>query len=134
MAIIHSPAGIALPTFNIADQAAAIAGAANTSTTLTIAAPGSGLFIYLCHLRIARSATAALAGTASLTITTTNLPGTLAWVVGNAMVAGGTQTDMDQEFVHPLKASASNTAVTIVMPAAGAAVLWNAEAFYFAAA
>jgi hypothetical protein len=52
-------------------------GAANAAVTLTIPAAGSGLFHYIDRIEIYRVATLALAGTAALTVTTTNLPGSL---------------------------------------------------------
>lgn len=108
--------------------------AANTAVTLTLPAAGAGLFHYITYIEITRNATAALAGTATLVITTTNLPGSLAWSVGNAMSAGGTQIDVRMAFPSPLKSSVANTATTIVTPAPGAAVLWRVTAFYYTAA
>jgi hypothetical protein len=85
-------------------------------------------------LRFVRASTAALAGTAVLTITTTNLAGSLQWIVGNAMAAGGTQIDLEEEFQpNPLKSSVSNTNTTIVFPNPGAAVQWSCTAYYYAA-
>jgi len=111
--------------------AATVTVAANTAATLTLPAGGVGLFHYITRLEIRRTATAALAGTATLVVTTTNLPGTLAYSFGNAMGAGGTQVDLDADFQNPLKSSVANTATTIVMPAPGAAVLWRANAYYY---
>lgn len=108
--------------------------AANSGVTLTIPAAGTGLFHYITCIEITRNATAALAGTATLVITTTNLPGSLAWSVGNAMSAGGTQIDVRMNMSSPLKSSAANTATTIVCPVPGAAVLWRATAFYYVGA
>lgn len=108
--------------------------AANTGVTLTLPAAGAGLFHYITRLEITRNATAALAGTATLVITSTNLPGTPAWSVGNAMAAGGTQPDVIADFSHPLKSSAANTNTTIVAPVPGAAVLWRLNAFYYVGA
>jgi len=105
--------------------------AANTGVTLTLPAAGAGLFHYITQINITRNATAALAGTATLVITTTNLPGTLAWSVGNAMAAGGTQIDVNISFANPLKCSVANTNTTIVMPAPGAAVLWRGNCHYY---
>jgi hypothetical protein len=113
--------------------AATTTAAANTATTLTIAAPGAGLRHYITGIEITRNATAALAGTATLVVTTTNLPGSLAWSVGNAMAAGGTQIDVARDFTQPLQSSAQNTATTIVCPAAGLAVLWRVTAYYYLA-
>jgi hypothetical protein len=108
--------------------------AANTIATATLPAAGAGLFHYITSINLMRNATAALAGTATLIHTTTNLPGNPAWSVGNAMVAGGTQTDLSQAFPNPLKSSVANTNTTIVMPAAGAAVLNRINVGYYVGA
>lgn len=105
--------------------------AANTGGTLTIPAAGAGLFHYITSLEITRNATAALAGTATLVITSTNLPGSLAWSVGNAMIAGGTEHDVLLTPTTPLKSLLANTATTIVVPAPGAAVLWRVNVTYY---
>lgn len=133
VAMRASKADFLINTAEIPAIAATTTAAANTATTLTLAAPGAGLRHYITGIEITRNATAALAGTATLVITTTNLPGSLAWSVGNAMAAGGTQIDVQREFVHPLQSSAQNTATTIVCPAAGAAVLWRINAYYYVA-
>lgn len=106
-------------------------GAANASVTLTLPAPAAGLFHYITYLNITRTATAALAGTATLVITSTNLPGTWAHSVGNAMIAGGTQRDFDMAFNNPLKSLVAATATTIVLPAPGLAVLWRITAHFY---
>ena len=108
-----------------------VTAAANTAATITIPAPPAGLFNYISCIDITRNATAALAGTATLVITTTNLPGTLSWSVGNAMAAGGTQKDVEAYYTQPVKSSLAGTATTIVMPAPGLAVLWRGNAFYY---
>ena len=108
--------------------------AANTTFTITLAAAGAGLFHYITHIDAYRNATAALAGTATLIYTTTNLPGSPAWSVGNAMAAGGTQQDIIADFSNPLKSSVANTATTLVVPAHGAAVLGRANVGYFVGA
>jgi hypothetical protein len=110
-----------------------VTAAANTGYTVTLPAV-TGLFHYITRISQVRNATAALAGTATLVTTTTNLPGTLAWSVGNAMVAGGTQLDIDEVFTAPLKSSASGTATTIVVPAPGAAVLTRTNVYYYVGA
>lgn len=108
--------------------------AANTAVTATLPAAGAGLFHYITHIDITRNATAALAGTATLIHTTTNLPGTPAWSVGNAMVAGGTEKDVWIDFAQPLKSTTANTATTVVAAAAGAAVLGRVNVGYFVGA
>lgn len=105
--------------------------AANTAATATLPAAGAGLFHYITSIQIYRNATAALAGTATLIHTSTNLPGNPAWSVGNAMVAGGTQADLVYEPANPLKSSVANTNTTIVAAAAGAAVLNRVNVSYY---
>jgi hypothetical protein len=126
-------ADVIINTEEIPSIALSATGAAAAAVTLTLPAPGAGLRHYITGLEITRNSTAALAGTATLVITTTNLPGSLAWSVGNAMAAGGTQIDVQREFVHPLQSAAQNTATTIVAPAPGAAVLWRLNAYYYLA-
>jgi hypothetical protein len=134
MAVLHDSAGAGLNTLKPSDLVVTFTAAANTGGTITLPAAGSGLFHYITAIYINRTATAALTGTATLVITTTNLPGSLAFSVGNAMVAGGTQRDIEINFsTNPLKSSVANTATTIVLPTPGAAVLWRANVFYFAA-
>jgi len=105
--------------------------AANTAATATLPAAGVGLFHYITSIQIARNATAALAGTATIIHTSTNLPGTPAWSVGNAMAAGGTQTDVVYEPTTPLKSLVANTATTVVAAAGGLAVLGRVNVSYY---
>ena len=110
-----------------------VQGTAAASATLTLTTPPAGMFLYLTSLRIMRAGAAALAGTAVLAITSTNLQG-LAWTVGNASAAGGTQTDVDLQPALPLKAATPASVSSVSMPAPGAGVLWSAQAtFYFGA-
>lgn len=111
-----------------------VTAAANAGATITLPAAGAGLFHYITSLQLYRNATAALAGSATLVITSTNLPGSPAWSVGNAMIAGGTQQDVVYEPSNPLKSSVANTATTIVMPVPGAAVLWRGNCSYYVGA
>jgi hypothetical protein len=104
--------------------------AANTIATATLPAV-AGMFHHIVHIDLTRNATAALAGTATLIHTTTNLPGSPAWSVGNAIAAGGTEKDLNVDFAFPLRSSVVNTATTVVMPAAGAAVLNRINVGYF---
>lgn len=108
------------------------AGGANAAATLTIPAAGAGVHIYITFLRITRIATAALAGGAILTVTTTNLNG-VQYRCGNNMIAGGTDDLIKQDFGHALRSQVSNTAITFVAPAAGAAVSWDMQAHAFTA-
>lgn len=113
-------------TLHVTVTAAAAAGA-----TITLPSAGAGLFHYITNIHLTRNATAALAGTATLVITSTNLPGSPAWSVGNAMIAGGSQLDLNYTPETPLKSLLAATATTIVMPAPGAAVLWRGNCSYY---
>jgi len=108
-----------------------VTAAANTAATITLPAAGVGLFHYITYLNCRRNATAILAGTATLIITSTNLPGGPAWSNGNAMIAGGTVEDINMQPTVPLKSLVANTATTIVMPAAGLAVLNRGNCSYY---
>jgi hypothetical protein len=104
--------------------------AANAAATATL--PGvAGLFHYITSIDITRNATAALAGTATIIHTTTNLPGSPAWSVGNAMAAGGTQIDVQYAPTTPLKSSVAGTATTVVAAAGGVAVLGRVNVSYY---
>ncbi len=108
---------------------------AASALTLTLPAGGANLYHHIVSLQITRVATAALVGSAALVITSTNLPGSLAWTVGNAMAAGATQRDIELMISgNPLRSVVANTPTTIVMPAPGAAVLWRAVALYYLSA
>lgn len=108
-----------------------VTAAANTAATITLPAAGAGMFHYITYLNCRRNATAVLAGTATLIITSTNLPGSPAWSNGNAMAAGGTVEDINMQPSSPLKSLLANTATTIVMPAAGLAVLNRGNCSYY---
>ena len=105
---------------------------ANTSVTATLPAV-AGQFHYIVSLHVTRTCTTALAGTAALAITTTNLPGSLAYTAGNACLVGTTNNDVVLDLHHPLKSSTVNTATTVVCPAAGAAVVCRVSVIYFTA-
>lgn len=108
-------------------------GTAGAATTLTIPAPGAGLRQYLTYLSINRFATALLtAGTAPVNVTTTNLPGTLAFSFPAEAAAQGTIDRWREDFAYPLASSALNTNTTIVCPAT-TGVIWRVTAGYFVA-
>lgn len=105
------------------------AAAANTALTVTIPAV-MGKRHAITGISIMRSATAALAGGASLYITTLNL-GDVGWTVGNVMVAGGTSSDVSLQLKsNPWIADKPSTPTVFAFPAPGAAVLWNARINY----
>jgi hypothetical protein len=114
--------------------AVTILGAANTGATLTLPAPGVGLYHYITSLEIVRAATAAVVGTALLAYTTTNLSGAIQWSAGNAIAVGQSIIDLSRDFSAPLKSTTANTATTVVAPAAGAGVQVRMNATYFVGA
>lgn len=108
-------------------------GTAGAATTLTLAAPGAGLRHYLTYLAINRFATALLtAGTAPVAVTTTNLPGSLAFSFAADAAAQGTLDRWREDFAFPIAASAQNTATTIVCPAT-TSVIWRVTAGFYVA-
>lgn len=108
-------------------------GASGAATTLTIASPGAGLRHYLTYLSINRFAAAVLtAAAAPVTVTTTNLPGSLAFSFAADAAALGTIDRWREDFAYPLAASASGTATTIVCPAT-TGVIWRVTAGYYVA-
>ncbi len=115
-----------------AAQSVTTFGTANTAATLTLAAPGAGLFIYLRRLLLRGiNGTATLvAASAILQITTTNLPGTRNWRRENNFPAWSSLPLVDEQWPLGLRASAANTAVTIVAPALGTGVQAEITADY----
>ena len=108
-------------------------GASGAAVTLTIAAPGAGLRQYLTYLSINRFAVALLtAGAAPVTVTTTNLPGSLAFSFAADAAAAGTLDRWREDFAYPLASSAQNTATTIVCPAT-TNVIWRVSAGWYVA-
>ena len=108
-------------------------GTAGAATSLTIPAPGGLMRHYLTSLSINRFAAAALTASATpVTITTTNLPGPLAYSFGAEALAQGALDRVREEFGYPLAAIAQNTAITIVAPATPN-VIWRMTAGYYVA-
>ena len=113
----------------LAVTATGIAGAA---VTLTLPAAGAGLFHYITFIRIAKFATALLtAGATPVVVTSTNLPGGVAWSFSAGAEAAGTQVEIASSPTTPLVSSAANTATTIVCPAT-ASIIWRVSVYYFA--
>lgn len=101
--------------------------------TLTLAAPGAGLRHYLTYLSINRYAAAVLTASATpVIVTTTNLPGSLAFTFPADAAQLGTIDRWREDFTFPLAASALNTATTIVGPAT-TGVIWRITAGFYVA-
>jgi hypothetical protein len=104
--------------------------AASSAVTLTLPAV-TGLRHLISHIEITRSATAALtAAAAPVVVTTTNLPGALAFTFGSDAGGIGLDKTIQKDFMGGgLAASAVNTATTIVAPAY-TGVIWRITAAY----
>ncbi len=105
-------------------------GAAAAAVTLTLPAV-TGMRHYLTYLSINRFASAALAAAAApVTVTTTNLPGSLAFSFGAEAFPQGSLDRWREDFAYPVAASAQGTATTIVCPAT-TGVIWRVTAGYY---
>jgi hypothetical protein len=108
--------------------------ATGVAMTLTLPAPGLGLFHYLTHIRIQRHTSALLtAGATPLIVTTTNLPGSMAFSFEADASPQGVMKEQVFEPSQPLKSVTANTATTMVCPAT-TGVIWRATAFGYAGA
>jgi hypothetical protein len=106
----------------------ALAGAA---ATLSLPSPGAGLRHYLTYLSINRFAAAALTAAATpVTITTSNLPGSLAFTFEADGAALGTMVRWREDFAFPLAATSANSATAIVCPAT-VGVIWRVTAGFY---
>jgi hypothetical protein len=110
-----------------------ITGAAGAAVTLTLAAPGVGLRQYVTFLRILRSASVALtAGAVPTVVTTTNLPGAIAFSFGADAAPQGSDRIISEDFGYGIPSSAQNVATTIVCPVT-TGVIWRVSAGYYVA-
>lgn len=108
-------------------------GAAGAAVTLTIPNPGAGLRVYLTYLSINRFATALLAvGATPVTVTTTNLPSSVAFSFPADAAAAGTIDRWREDFAYPIASVAQAAATTIVCPAT-TNVIWRITAGYYIA-
>lgn len=112
-----------------ATLAVTVTAAAGTAATLTLPAV-AGLFHYITALDIVLYSSAARVGAAAPTVvTTTNLPGAIAFTFSTAGAIGTTDVQ-DLIRTTPLKSSVVNTATTIVCPIAAGGI-WRITATYF---
>jgi hypothetical protein len=110
--------------------AVGIDGVVNTIATITLPAV-AGLFHYITGIWWYRHSTAALVGTGAFNITTTNLPATMKWRIGNAIAIGENRIDVDFVPRTPLKSLLANTPTTIVAAAPGTGVLTTGLCTYY---
>ena len=123
-----STATLPIDAFDATTSIGTATGAAGAAVTLTLAAPGAGLRHYLTYLRISRIATAAMTAAATpVIVTTTNLPGTLAFSIQADAALQGAIYSWQEDFAYPVASVAQNTATTIVCPVTTNA-LWRVTA------
>jgi hypothetical protein len=117
----------------VTSNSAAAQGVSGAGVTLTIASPGVGLRHYLTYLSINRFAAAALTASATpVSVTTSNLVGTLGFIFPADALTLGQLDRWREDFAYPIAASAQNTATTIVCPAT-TGVIWRVTAGFYVA-
>jgi hypothetical protein len=117
----------------ITANAVTAVGASGAAQTLTIANPGTGLRPYLTYVAVNRFAAAVLTAAATpVTVTTTNLPGSLAFTFPADALTLGQMDRRREDFSYPIAASAQGTATTIVAPAT-TGVIWRLTAGFYVA-
>jgi hypothetical protein len=107
---------------------------AATGVAVTVTLPAvAGQFHYITLIEIVKYFTVANAASATpLVVTTTNLPGSLAFTFGQPLGTVGTTDRMLHNPNSPLKSSVVNTATTIVCPAT-TGIIWRVNVYYYAA-
>ena len=114
-----------------ADQSLTVTAATGVAATLTIPAPGAGLFQFITRILVQRHTSALLtAGTTPVLVTTTNLPGARVFSIPADAAPQGQVYSEVVEPANPLRASAANTNVTIVAPVA-TGVIWRITADWY---
>jgi hypothetical protein len=118
------------PTYITATGTAAI----STGVSLSIPAPGPGLYQYITRVRISKYCGAVLTPAAVPTIvTSTNISNTPSFDFKTLGSQGDSEV-LDIDFTgNPLKALAVNTAITLVAPVLTGAI-WKITAFYYVGA
>jgi len=112
----------------------AVTGTAAAGTALTITLPAvAAAFHYITAIDLVLYSAAARTGAAAPTVvTTTNIPGAVAFTFSTAGAIGTTDVQ-DLIRTTPLKSSAVNTATTIVAPIAAGGI-WRITVTYFTGA
>lgn len=107
-----------------------VTGAAAAAVTATLPAV-AGQFHYIAFIEIVKMFTAAnVASATPLVVTTTNLPGSLAFTFGQLTGVIGVIDRIVQSLDNPLKSLVANTNSTIVCPAT-AGIIWRVNVYYF---
>lgn len=117
-----------------ANLTATTVGTSGSATTLTISSGGAGLYHYIGYLRIDRFAAALLTAAATpVTVTTTNISGSLAFTFPADVAAQGSVYTQEFNGANPIKSTNAATNTTIVCPAT-TSVIWRVTAVYYVAA
>lgn len=121
--------GVPYPTTLAVTGTAAV----NTGVTITIPSGGAGLFHYITGIEIIKFYSVVGVAGSPVVITTTNLPGSLAFTTEQAAGAAGTMVRYWYDFAgNPLKSSVAATNTTIVAPVQ-LQTIWRLNAFYYVA-
>jgi hypothetical protein len=118
----------------LAPSALAVTATAATGVAVTATLPAvAAQFHYVTSIEITLYSTAARTGSATpVVVTTTNLPGALAWTFATAAAVGTTDPKVLTP-TTPLRSSVANTATTVVCPAVVGGV-WRANVTYYTGA
>lgn len=109
--------------------ATAATGVAVTATLPAVAAQ----FHYISFIEVVKYFTVANAASATpLVVTTTNIPGSLAFTFGQPLGTIGTTDRMIHAPNSPIHSTTVNTATTVVCPAT-VGIIWRVNVYYFAA-
>ena len=130
--LLASNGAVSIEAFlRASDQHVTNTGVAAAAVTLTLAAAGAGLFHYITRLIVQRHTSALLtAGATPVLVTATNLPGSRVFSIpADAAPQGQVFTEIVEPAL-PMRASAANTATTIVAPVA-TGVIWRLAADYY---
>lgn len=101
-----------------------------TGATLTLPAPGVGMYQYIDWVKFEMFAVALVtAGSSPISVPSTNLPGNMVHSFRNDAMPQGTLTEKLIMGNMPIRASTANTAVTFTCPAT-TNILWRAMASY----
>jgi len=107
-----------------------VTGTAAVSTAVTITLPAvTGLFHYITAIEIFIYGTATVVSGTPGVITTTNLPGTLAFSIAGSYNSGSVDR-VNYQPAFPLRSSSAGVATTIIAPIATSAI-WRVTAHYY---
>lgn len=124
---ISSPVQVQSSTLVV--TATAATGVAVTATLPAVAAQ----FHYISFIEVVKYFTVANAASATpLVVTTTNIPGSLAFTFGQPLGTIGTTDRMIHAPNSPIHSTTVNTATTVVCPAT-VGIIWRVNVYYFAA-